>query len=156
MKAQKSTLRQPDEFPEKWYLVDADGLVVGRLAARVAKLLKGKLLPHYSPHLDPRIHVIVTNADKIVFTGKKLRDKEYIHHTRYRTGIKSVTAGKVLQENPERILRDAIQGMLPKNRLGKQLNRHVRIYRSGEYKDQHAAQQPEALVIKTRVPKAKQ
>jgi large subunit ribosomal protein L13 len=153
MKAQTSTLPKPHETREKWYLVDAEGLVVGRVASRVAKLVRGKLNADYAPHLDPKIHVIITNADKIVFTGQKLDKKTYYHHSPYRTGIKAATARKVLQEKPEEILRRAIHGMLPKNRLGRSLDRHVRIYKSGEYTDQHKAQQPEALVIKTRQPK---
>lgn len=156
MRAPSSTLRRDEEIKEKWYIVDAEGLVVGRVATRVAALLRGKLLVDYSPHLDHKIHVVITNADKIVFTGAKLTDKVYYHHTGWRTGIKSTTPQKLLQTKPEEILRKAIHGMLPKNRLGAKLDRHLRIYRSGAYNGQHEAQQPETLVIKTRVAKAKQ
>ncbi len=155
MRAQKSTLRQPDEFLEKWYIVDAEGQVVGRFAARVAKLVRGKLLPEFSPHLDPHIHVIITNADKILFTGNKLKEKVYYHHTGFRTGIKSTTPEKLLATKPEQILIKAIHGMLPKNRLGRALDKHLRVYRSGEYNGQHDAQKPEPLVIKTRTPKTR-
>ncbi|MCC5877695.1 MAG: 50S ribosomal protein L13 [Candidatus Sumerlaeia bacterium] len=153
MKAPVSTLRRDHEIPEKWYHIDASGLVVGRLATRVASLLRGKHLPDYSPHLDHKIHVVITNADKVVFTGKKLTDKVYYHHSGWRTGIKSITAGKLMEKKPEEILTKAIHGMLPKNRLGRKLETHVRIYRSGDYNGQHAAQKPEDLVIKTRTPK---
>lgn len=154
MKAQSCTLKGPDEIQEKWYIVDAEGCVVGRLAARIAKILRGKTLPHYAPHQNPKVHIIVTNADKIVFTGAKLTDKVYYHHSTYRTGVKSITAGKLLAEKPEEIIRKAVHGMLPKNALGRQLERHLRIYSSGEYTGQHDAQQPEPLKIVTRQPKA--
>lgn len=154
MKAPVSTLLREHEIPEKWYLVDAEGLVVGRLAARVAKMLRGKHLPGYSPHLDHKIHFVIINADKAVFTGTKLKNKVYYHHSGWRTGIKSITAGQLLEKKPEDILTKAIHGMLPKNRLGRKLERHVRIYRSGEYDGQHDAQQPEVLAIQTRTPKA--
>ncbi len=153
MKTHATVQKRRTDIPEKWYLVDAEGLVVGRLAARVAKLLRGKTTPEYSPHLDPRVHVIITNADKIVFTGTKWKDKQYIHHSGWRTGIKSITAEKLLDKKPEDILTNAIHGMLPKNRLGRKLNKHLRIYRSGEYNGQHDAQKPESLTIRTRVPK---
>lgn len=153
MKAQATTQKSSAELQEKWYLVDADGLVVGRLAARVAKLLRGKTTPEYSPHVDPKIHVVITNADKIVFTGAKWSDKVYYHHSGWRTGIKSITAEKLLAKKPEDILTKAIHGMLPKNRLGRKLDKHLRIYRSGEYNGQHDAQKPEPLTIRTRVPK---
>ncbi len=153
MKAQTSTLPKPADIKEKWYIVDAEGLVVGRLASRVAKLIRGKLNPDFAPHLDPKIHVIITNADKVVFTGQKLKKKMYYHHSGWRTGIKSASAQQLLEKKPEEILRQAIHGMLPKNRLGRKLEKHIRIYRSGAYKEQHVAQQPETLTIHTRTPK---
>jgi large subunit ribosomal protein L13 len=155
MRAQDSTLIEPQDIKEKWYIVDADGLIVGRLASRVAKVIRGKNLPQYAPHLDFKVHVIITNADKVVFTGKKLTDKVYRHHTRYRTGLKEIQAGHLLSSKPEEVLRKAIHGMLPKNRLGAKLDKHVKIFRSGEYTGQHQAQQPETLVIKTRQARAK-
>jgi large subunit ribosomal protein L13 len=153
MKAQATTQKNSEQLQEKWYLVDAAGLVVGRLATRVAQLLRGKTTPDYSPHLDPKVHVVITNADKVVFTGAKWADKTYYHHSGWRTGIKSITAEKLLDKKPEDILAKAIHGMLPKNRLGRKLNKHLRIYRSGEYNGQHDAQKPEPLTIRTRVPK---
>ena len=148
MKTQSTTVAKSHELPEKWYHVDAEGQVVGRLAARVAKLVRGKTHPNYSPHVNPNIHVVITNADKVVFTGKKLRDKVYYHHSGWRTGIKSITAGDQLKKHPERILEKAIYGMLPKNALGRQLNRNLRIYAGAEHP--HDAQNPEKLEIKTR------
>lgn len=153
MKAQSTTLLKPAEMQEKWYLIDAEGAVVGRLATRVASLLRGKLTPGFAPHQNPKIHVIITNADKVVFTGKKLRDKIYYHHSGWRTGVKSISAGKLLEKHPERVLEKAIHGMLPKNTLGRALNTNVRIYKAGEYTGQHDAQKPQVLVIKTRTPK---
>lgn len=155
MKAQTSTLPKDHEIKEKWYIIDAEGLILGRVAARIAALLRGKTLPTYTPHLDPKIHVIVTNADKIVLTGDKATTKVYQWHTRYRTGLKTATPEKILAgKKPEDVLRKAVHGMLPKNRLGRALDRHVRLYKAGEYTGQHAAQQPETLVLRTRQPRA--
>lgn len=150
MKAQSSTLLREEEIKEKWYIVDAENRVIGRVAARVAALLRGKLEPTYSPHLNPKIHVIITNADKAVFTGAKLQNKMYHHHSGWRTGIKTISAEKLMDTKPEEILRKAVHGMLPKNRLGRQLNRHLRVYRAGEYTGQHAAQQPQPIAITAR------
>jgi len=152
MKAQSSTLPNVNEIAEKWYHVDAEGLIVGRLATRVASLVRGKLEPGYAPHLDHRIHVVITNADKVVFTGNKLQDKVYYHHSGWRTGIKSITADKLMQKDAPQVLEKAIYGMLPKNRLGRKLNKHVHIYAGAEHP--HEAQQPTKLEIKTRQPKS--
>jgi large subunit ribosomal protein L13 len=154
MKAQSCTLRKPDEIQDKWYLVDAEGAILGRIAARVAKLLRGKLDPAFAPHQDPKIHVIVTNADKVVLTGNKMKDKIYYHHSTWRTGIKSISAEHLMEKKPEEILTQAIHGMLPKNTLGRKIRKHLRVYKAGEYTNQHEAQQPETLEIKTRKPKA--
>lgn len=151
MKAQSSTLPNISKMEEKWYLVDAEGQVVGRLAARLAKLVRGKMEPGFAPHIDPRIHVVIINADKVVFTGNKLSDKTYYHHSGWRTGIKAITAEKLLEKNPADVLRKAIYGMLPKNRLGRKLNKHVHVFAGTEHP--HEAQQPQQLVIKTRQPK---
>ncbi|MCB2155236.1 50S ribosomal protein L13 [bacterium] len=151
MKAQASTLPKPAEIQEKWYLIDAEHQVVGRLAARIAQLIRGKLEPTYSPHLDPKIHIVVINAEKAIFTGKKMQDKIYYHHSGWRTGIKSINAAELLEKKPEEILRTAIHGMLPKNRLGTKLRKNLRVYAGPEH--EHQAQQPETLVIHTRQPK---
>lgn len=151
MKAQTSTLPDTTTTPEKWYLVDASGQVVGRLAARVAKLVRGKLAADYAPHLNPKIHVVIINAEKAVFTGTKWQNKKYYHHSGWRTGVKEITAEKLLEKSPEDILRKAIHGMLPKNRLGTTLNKNIRIYTGADHP--HEAQQPESLEIHTRTPK---
>ncbi len=150
MNPQPTTMPKPAELKEQWFIVNADGLRVGRLAARIAKLLRGKADPSFAPHVDPKIHVIITNADKVVFTGNKLNQKHYYHHSGWRTGIKSISAQKLLDEKPEEILRKAIHGMVPKTKLGRKLDKHVRIYRSGEYDGQHDAQKPQTLKINTR------
>jgi len=145
---QRSTVPNVNEINEKWYIVDAQGLIVGRLAARVAKLIRGKLQPDYTPHLNPKIHVVVVNAEKAVFTGDKVKAKKYYRHSRFRTGLKETTPEKLLDTNPTEILRKAIHGMLPKNRLGAVLNKNVRIYAGPDHP--HEAQQPESITIKTR------
>jgi len=152
MNARGTTIARADDLREKWYIVDASGQVVGRFATRVATLIKGKREANYTPHVNPKVHVIVTNADKVVFSGDKLTTKTYKWHTKYRTGLKEESAGHMLERKPEEILRRAIHGMLPKNRLGSVMNRNIRIYSSGQYTGQHDAQQPEALTIKTRQP----
>lgn len=151
MKAQSTTLPDVTTTPEVWYEVDAAGQIVGRVAARIAQLVRGKLNPDFTPHLNPKIHVVIVNADKVVFTGKKLTDKFYRHHTGWMTGLKSTSAGKMLKDKPEEVLRQAIHGMLPKNRLGSVLNKNIRIYAGAEHP--HQAQNPKPLVVKTRQPR---
>ena len=107
------------DIKKDWYLVDAREKILGRLASEIAKRLRGKHKPIYTPHVDTGDFVIVVNADKVKLTGKKLTDKVYYHHTGYPGGIKSITAGKTLEEKPERLLHLAVKGMLPKNSLGK-------------------------------------
>lgn len=153
MKQQPSTLPEIDKIEETWYVVDAAGMVVGRVASRVAKVLRGKTSPHYAPHINPKTHVVILNASKVLFTGKKLTDKIYRHHTMWRTGVKEEAAGKLLQRAPEEVLRRAIHGMLPKGRIGSKLNKNLRIYAGAEHP--HEAQQPKPLVFKTRVPRRK-
>jgi len=153
MIAQRSTIPNVNEINEKWYVVDAQGLIVGRLAARVAKLVRGKMQADYTPHLNPKIHVVVINAEKAIFSGDKAKTKTYYRHSKYRTGLKETTPEKLLETNPTEILRKAIHGMLPKNRLGSALNKNVRVYAGAEHP--HEAQQPESLTIKTREIRAK-
>jgi large subunit ribosomal protein L13 len=152
MRAQPTTLPKVNETKEQWYLVDAEKQIVGRVAARVASLVRGKLTPSFAPHLNPKIHVVIINADKAVFTGNKLQKKTYYHHTGWRTGIKAITAEKLMIKDPTEVLRKAIHGMLPKNILGRTLNRNIRIYAGPEHP--HQAQQPQTLEVKTRQPKA--
>ena len=130
----------------KWYVVDAEGQTVGRLAAEVAKVLRGKHKPTYTPHVDTGDYVIVVNADKVVFTGKKLKKKTYFRYSGYPGGISFTTAEQMLQKMPERVVEHAVRGMLPKNRLGSQMYRKLNVYAGAEHP--HAAQKPEVLNLK--------
>lgn len=132
----------------KWYVVDAEGQTVGRLAAEVAKVLRGKHKPTFTPHVDTGDHVIVINADKVVFTGKKLTQKTYFRHSGYPGGTTFTAAGKMLAARPERVVEIAVKGMLPKNRLGAQMYRKLNVYAGAEHP--HAAQQPEVLTLNIR------
>ena len=133
---------------KKWYIVDAEGKIVGRLAAEIAKVLRGKNKPEYTPHVDTGDNVIVINAEKAVFTGKKLRKKVYFHHTGYPGGGKFATAGEWMQKYPERVIEHAVKGMLPKNKLGADLFRKLHVYVGDKHP--HAGQQPEELKIESR------
>jgi large subunit ribosomal protein L13 len=132
----------------KWYVVDAEGKTVGRLAAEVAKVLRGKHKPTFTPHVDTGDHVIVINAEKVVFTGKKLIQKTYFRHSGYPGGTTFTTAGKMLATRPERVVEMAVKGMLPKNRLGAQMYTKLNVYAGAEHP--HAAQKPEILEINIR------
>jgi large subunit ribosomal protein L13 len=129
----------------RWFLVDADGRVVGRVATAIANILRGKHKPTFTPHVDSGDFVVVVNAAKVRLSGKKLTDKVYYRHTGWPGGVRMTTAGRVLQERPERVLRSAIVGMLPKNRLGRRLATKLKIYRGAEHP--HTAQQPERLAL---------
>ena len=131
---------------KKWVLIDADGLVVGRVATLVANILRGKTKPSFTPHADCGDHVVIINADKVRFTGKKLADKVYYKHTGYAGGIKGVTAAKVLEGRfPERVLEKAVERMIPRGPLGRQQMRNLRIYKGTEHP--HGAQNPELLDV---------
>ncbi len=132
-----------EENQRDWLLVDAEGQVLGRLATQIAARLRGKHKPVYTPHVDTGDFIIVVNAGKVVLTGNKLKDKIYYHHTGYPGGIKSVSAGKLLQERPEEVLRKAVRGMLPKNTLGRAMLKKLKIYAGGEH--EHAAQCPKVI-----------
>ena len=136
----------------KWYVVDADGVVLGRLASRVATILRGKHKRTFTPHLDTGDHVVVVNADKVHLTGRKRTDKLYRWHTGYIGGLREVTAETMLRTHPERVVEWAVQGMLPKNRLGKAMAKKLKVYRGPEHP--HAAQQPaglpETLAVRSR------
>ena len=129
----------------KWYLVDANGKTLGRLASRVAILLRGKHKPTFTPRIDTGDHVVIINADKIRLTGDKLKTKTYIHHTGYPGGLKSVTAEHLHAKNPTGLVTRAIKGMLPKNPLGKQMARKLKVYAGTEHP--HEAQRPEPLAL---------
>ncbi|MGN6279721.1 MAG: 50S ribosomal protein L13 [Sphingomonas sp.] len=144
MKTTKSA--KPHEVEKKWHIVDADGLVVGRAATIIANVLRGKHKPSYTPHVDCGDNVIVINADKVKFTGNKLKDKIYYRHTGYAGGIKGVTADKILDGKfPERVLEKAIERMIPRGPLGRAQMRSLRIFAGSEHP--HAAQNPEVLDI---------
>ena len=132
----------------KWYVVDAEGQTVGRLAAEVAKVLRGKHKPTFTPHVDTGDFVIVINAEKAVFTGKKLIDKTYFRHSGYNGGTTFTPAGQMMEMFPTRVIEHAVRGMLPKNRLGEQMYRKLNVYAGSEHP--HAAQQPEELKLSIR------
>jgi large subunit ribosomal protein L13 len=144
----KTFMANEATIERKWYVVDAEGKTLGRLAAEVAKVLRGKHKPTFTPHVDTGDHVIIVNADKVALTGKKLIQKTYFRHSGYVGGTTFVTAGKMLADKPERVLELAIRGMLPKNRLGRQMYRKLQVYRGAEHP--HAAQLPEVLEINVR------
>lgn len=133
------------EVPRKWYVVDAEGQVLGRLAARVARILMGKHKPQYTPFLDTGDHVVVVNAAKIRLTGQKLTKKIYRHHTGYPGGLVQRSAGDVKALRPARMVEGAIAGMLPKTKLGKAMVRKLRVYAGAEHR--HEAQKPERVSL---------
>lgn len=137
-----------EEVARKWYLVDAQGKVLGRLATQVATILRGKHKPHYAHHLDVGDHVIVVNAEKVHLTGRKLTDKMYRWHTGYIGHLREVSAEKMLRTHPERVIEWAVQGMLPKGRLGRAMAKKLKVYRGPEHP--HAAQKPEPLSLSFR------
>lgn len=143
----KTSFAKKGDIEKKWHVVDANGLVVGRLAARVATILRGKNKPVYTPHVDTGDYVIVLNADKVRFTGKKLDNKQYFRHTGYPGGIRSRTAREIMKDTPERIIMSAVRGMLPKNTLGRQQIKKLKVYRGTEHP--HGPQNPETLDLKT-------
>ena len=132
----------------KWYVVDAEGQTVGRLAAEVAKVLRGKNKPTFTPHVDTGDYVIVINAEKVKFTGKKLTDKTYFRHSGYQGGTTFMSAGLMLEKFPERVIEHAVKGMLPHNRLGAKMYRKLSVYAGSEHP--HAAQKPEKLELNIR------
>jgi large subunit ribosomal protein L13 len=136
----------PATVEKKWVLIDADGLVVGRVASIVANILRGKHKPSFTPHIDCGDHVVIINAEKVRFTGNKLKDKTYYKHTGYVGGIKEITADKVLGGRfPGRVLEKAIERMIPRGPLGRQQMRNLRIYTGTEHP--HGAQSPELLDV---------
>jgi large subunit ribosomal protein L13 len=134
------------EIERKWYVVDAEGKVLGRLATRIATILRGKHKPIFAPHLDVGDHVVVLNAEKVHLTGRKLQHKQYRWHTGYIGGLREVSAEKMLKTHPERVIEWAVQGMLPKNRLGRAMAKKLKVYRGAAHP--HQAQQPQALEVK--------
>lgn len=127
----------------KWWIVDAEGAILGRLASMIAAHLRGKHNPLYTPHVDTGDWVVVVNAEKVVLTGRKLDQKTYYRHSGYIGGLKSITAKKLMEKRPEDLIRRAVKGMLPKNSLGRKLFKKLKVYTGNEHP--HAAQQPEVL-----------
>jgi large subunit ribosomal protein L13 len=139
----KTYQAKKEDVGHQWYLVNAEGKVLGRLAVEVAKILKGKNKPTFTPHVDTGDFVVVVNAEKVVLTGKKMKDKKYYHHTGHPGGFKEIAAEKLLNEKPTQILRAAVSGMLPKNTLGRQMMRKLKIYKGPNHP--HEAQKPVPL-----------
>ena len=133
------------EIENKWFVVDAEGQTLGRLASRIAHILRGKHKPTYTPHQDMGDHIVVINAEKIHVTGRKAEQKVYYRHTGYPGGLRTTTYEDMLDKHPERILRNAIKGMMPNNVLGRNMYKKLRVYAGPEH--EQAAQQPEVLDI---------
>jgi len=133
----------PANVQKNWFVVDLEGQVLGRAAARIAHVLRGKHKPIYTPHVDTGDFVVVVNADKVKLTGNKLAAKKYYRHSGFPGGIKEITAGKLLEKKPEELIKAAVKGMLPKNTLGRQMFRKLKVYSGSEHP--HAAQQPKNL-----------
>jgi large subunit ribosomal protein L13 len=142
----KTYMAKGETVERKWYVVDADGMVLGRLASQVAAILRGKHKPIYTPHCDTGDHVIIINAGKVTMTGHKLDQKMYRHHTGYPGGLKETSYRDLLSKKPEFAVYEAIRRMMPKGPLGRQMFKKVRIYAGPEHKN--AAQMPETLVLK--------
>ena len=138
----KTPMAKKGSIEQKWHLIDANGKTLGRLATRVAMLLRGKHKPIFTPHVDTGDFVVVVNAEKISLTGKKWKDKLYIHHSGYPGGLKSISAGKMREKKPQRLVTMAVQGMLPKNKLGRKMIKKLKVYSGNAHP--HQAQQPEA------------
>ena len=141
----KSFMASPSTVERKWYVVDAEGKTLGRLASEVANVLRGKNKPTYTPHIDTGDYVIVVNAEKIQVTGKKLDQKIYYHHSEYVGGMKEATLREMMQKKPEFVITHAVKGMLPKGPLGRSMMGKLHVYAGPEHN--HAAQKPETLDI---------
>ncbi|NIR49668.1 50S ribosomal protein L13 [candidate division KSB1 bacterium] len=141
----KTFAPKAENLNRKWYLVDAEGQILGRLASQVATILRGKHKPVYSPHVDVGDHVIIINAEKIRVTGKKARNKRYYRHTGYAGGLKFDVYSQLMEKRPERILEKAIWGMLPHNRLGRKMYKKLKVYAGQNHI--HQAQKPEKLEL---------
>lgn len=141
----KTYSAKKEEVRRQWVMVDAEDMVLGRLASQIALVLRGKNKPTFTPHVDTGDFVVVVNAEKIRLTGNKLDDKVYYRHSGYPGGIKSMTAREMLEKKPDQLVRKAVRGMMPKNRLGRQMLNKLKIYVGPDHP--HQAQQPEKLTI---------
>ncbi len=139
----KTYMPKAGEVERNWYLIDAEGQVLGRLATEIASILRGKNKAEYTPHMDMGDFVVVVNADKVVLTGKKQEQKVYRRHTGYPGGLREVSYGRMMEKHPERVLEKAVRGMLPKNSLGRAMFRKLKVYAGPDHK--HQAQQPVKL-----------
>ena len=141
----KTYMANPDKIERKWYVVDAEGQTLGRLAAEVAKVLRGKNKPEFTPHIDTGDNVIVINAEKIKVTGKKLDQKVYYHHSDYVGGMRETTLREMMAKKPEQVIELAVKGMLPKGPLGRTMIKKLHVYAGAEHA--HQAQKPEVLTF---------
>mgnify|MGYP000064108021 FL=1 len=141
----ETTSIRTEEITHDWYLVDAENQILGRLASRVAQILRGKNKPHFTPHMDMGDFVIIINADKVKVTGNKETNKTYFRHSGYPGGMTEINLKKVRQQYPERIITNAVKGMLPHNSLGRKLLTHLKIYTTEIHP--HTAQQPQAITL---------
>lgn len=141
----KTYMAKPNEVERKWFVVDAEGKTLGRLSSEIAKILRGKHKPEFTPHVDTGDFVIVINAQKIEVTGKKLDNEFYRYHTGHPGGLKEISYRRMRDEKPEMFIHNAVKGMLPKNRLGSQIVKKLKVYAGPEH--DHAAQKPEALEL---------
>ncbi|UCD30693.1 MAG: 50S ribosomal protein L13 [Planctomycetota bacterium] len=144
----KSYLAKPDEIEGDWHLVDADGKTLGRLATRLATILMGKHKPTYTPHVITGDYVVVVNAEKVKLSGRKMEQKVYDRYTYYTSGRKVDSVAKVMAKHPERIIQSAVRRMLPKNKLGRQMIKRLKVYRGSEHP--HQAQEPQVLELVTK------
>jgi len=140
---QKTYAMKASEINKKWFVVDAEGKVLGRLATEISTILRGKNKPDYTPYLDMGDNVVVINADKIALTGSKAEDKEYFRHSQYPGGIKFVNIKKIMKEKPEFVITNAVKGMLPKTKLGRKIIKNLKVYSGDSHP--HAAQKPESI-----------
>ncbi len=141
----KTFVAKPETVKRDWYIVDAEGKTLGRIATEIASRLRGKHKPEYTPHVDTGDYIVVINAEKVTVTGAKTTDKMYYHHSGYMGGIKSISFDKLIAKKPEMVIELAVKGMLPRGPLGRAMYRKLKVYAGAEHK--HAAQQPQLLDI---------
>ena len=141
----KTYMANPDKIERKWYVVDAEGQTLGRMASEIAKVLRGKNKPEYTPHVDTGDYVVVVNAEKVKVSGKKLQQKIYYNHSDYVGGMKETTLAEMMAKKPEKVVELAVKGMLPKGPLGREMYTKLFVYAGPEHK--HAAQKPEVLTF---------
>ena len=141
----KTYMANPDKIERKWYVVDAEGATLGRLASEIAKVLRGKNNPEYTPHIDTGDYVIVVNAEKVKVTGKKLQQKVYYNHSDYVGGMRETTLAELLAKKPEKVIELAVKGMLPKGPMGRDMIKKLHVYAGPEHANQ--AQKPEVLTF---------